>query len=117
MYQIVFYQNAKGESEVSNYIYELRKNRNKSNKIKLNKIIAYLKMLELNGLKLGEPYIKHINKEIWELRPLRDRILFAAYDNNKFVILTNFVKKTNKTPIREIDRAKKYFNEYISRGG
>ena len=116
MYKVIFYQNAKGKNEVNNYIPELRKNNSKNNNIKLNKIISYLKMLELYELRLGEPYIKHINKGIWELRPLRDRILFAAFDNNKFIILTYFVKKTNKTPTREIIRAKKCFDEYIIRG-
>lgn len=117
MYQIIFYQNSKGESEVNNYLQQLRKNKNKSNQIKLNKIIAYLRILELNGLNLGEPYIKHINREIWELRPLRDRILFAAYENNKFILLTQFMKKTNKTPVREIERAKKFLDDFKNRGG
>ena len=42
-------------------------------------------MLKANGLSLGEPYIKHIDSDIWELRPIKDRILFAYWNNNKFI--------------------------------
>ena len=66
-------------------------------------------MLKEEGLSLGEPYIKHIDNEIWELRPLRNRILFASHINNKLVLLTIFMKKT---PKKEIEKAKKYFSEY-----
>ena len=30
-------------------------------------------MLIENGLALGIPYVKHLEGEIWELRPLRNR--------------------------------------------
>jgi len=36
-------------------------------------------MLKNRGTMIGEPFIKHLEGEIWELRPLRDRILFAAW--------------------------------------
>lgn len=77
--------------------------------------MAYLKMLENNGLSLGKPYIKHIKEEIWELRPLKNRILFATLENDKFIILTYFIKKTQKTPRREIEKAKRYLKEYRNR--
>ncbi len=59
------------------------------------------------------PYLKHIDSNIWELRPLRDRILFAYLNNNKFIILTCFMKRTKKTPLTEIIRAKKLIKKYI----
>ena len=73
-------------------------------------------MLSQRGLSIGEPYIKHIDKEIWELRPLRDRILFASLYNNKFVLLSVFIKKTKKTPKREIEKAKRLLEEYNKKG-
>ena len=37
---------------------------------------------------IGEPFIKHLEGEIWELRPLRDRILFAAWlDDSLFCFI------------------------------
>ena len=73
-------------------------------------------MLRENGLSIGEPYIKHLDNDIWELRPLRDRILFAYFDNNKFILLSIFIKQTQKTPQREIEKAKKLLEDYKKRG-
>ncbi|MGN1310166.1 MAG: type II toxin-antitoxin system RelE/ParE family toxin [Clostridia bacterium] len=90
----------------------MQNNNNKTDRIKLNKIIAYMRMLEEKGLALGEPYIKHISGNIWEMRPLRDRILFATLENNKFIILNQFIKMTQKTPRREIEKAKRILENY-----
>lgn len=116
MYKIVFYQDKKGVSSVKEYIDELNQNySNKDNRVKLKKITAYINQLSEKGLELGIPYIKHIEGDIWELRPLRDRILFAYLDNNKFVLLTCFMKKTQKTPKQEIEKAKRLLKEYKRR--
>lgn len=110
--KLIFIKITIGQNEVEKYIKSLQKNNNRTNRIKLNKIIAYMRMLEQYGLTLGEPYIKHISDNIWELRPLRDRILFAQYENNKFIILTIFMKQTQKTPESEIKRAKRLFRDW-----
>ena len=107
MYQIIFYYDKNGKSEVQDYINYLREHSNsKDNKIKLSKITAYMRMLMHNGLSLGTPYIKHISNDIWELRPLKDRIFFAYIDNNNFILLSHFIKQTQKTPRKEISKAK-----------
>ena len=87
----------------------------KNSHIKLEKIRAYIKVLSNHGTQVGEPYVKHIDGEIWELRPLRDRIFFAAYVNGSFVLLHHFVKKTQKTPAREIKKAKREFADLLER--
>ena len=76
----------------------------------------YIKVLSEYGTQAGEPYIKHLDGDIWELRPLRDRILFAAWDGSSFVLLHVFMKQTQKTPPRETKRAKKYLTDYQERG-
>ena len=110
MYKIIFYKDKNGKSEIIDYINKLSKirNKNKDSKIKFTKIVSYIDLLSRNGLKLGNPYIKHIDNEIWELRPLRDRILFAYLDKNKFILLNQFLKQTQKTPKKEIEKAKGY---------
>lgn len=115
MYDVEIYEASNGKSEVKEYIFELQKKNSKESKIKFNKIIAYIRMLKEEGLSLGEPYLKHIDDKIWELRPLRDRILFASHINNKFILLTVFMKKTQKTPKQEIEKAKRYYYEYLKR--
>ena len=64
---------------------------------------------------LIEPYIKHLDGEIWELRPLKNRIMFFGYDGKQFVLLSHFIKKTQKTPKREIDKAKRLMKDYLER--
>lgn len=115
MYNIEIYETKNGKSEIKDYIRSLQGNRNKENNIKLNKILAYIRMLGEKGLTLGAPYIKHIDSEIWELRPLRDRILFACCVNNNIILLSYFMKQTQKTPVREIKKAKRYLEDYKNR--
>lgn len=115
MYDIIFYKNRKGESEIEKYLLKLQRKKDKTSRIKFNKIIAYIDMLSKYGISIGEPYIKHLNNDIWELRPLRDRILFAYYSNNKFILLSIFMKKTQKTPNIEIDKAIKNLEDFIRR--
>ena len=94
----------------------MSKRSDKDSRIKLNKIRDYVKVLSEHGTQAGEPYIKHLDGEIWELRPLRDRILFVAWINGGYVLLHQFMKKTQKTPAREIEKAKRELADLIERG-
>jgi phage-related protein len=67
------------------------------------------------GTQVGEPYIKYLGSDIWELRPLRDRILFVGWTNGSYVLLHHFRKKTQKTPAREIEKAKRELADLIER--
>lgn len=115
MYKIYFYKDKSGNEPVLDYLKELSQKKDKDSRIKLNKIMDYLKTLSEYGTCAGEPYIKHLDGEIWELRPLRDRILFAAWNGSGFVLLHVFMKRTQKTPQREIERAKRNFTDYQER--
>lgn len=116
MHEIHFYKDKDGKCPVYEYISDLARRNDKSSRIKLNKIRDYIKALEQYGLQLNEPYIKHIEGEIWELRPLRDRIFFVAWHDGQFVLLHHFMKKTPKTPRREIERARRELAELSERG-
>jgi len=76
-----------------------------------------VKALAEHGTQIGEPYVKHIDGEIWELRPIRDRILFAAAVGRRFLLLHCFLKQTQKTPAMEIEQAKRELADFIERGG
>lgn len=117
MYNIVFYKDKNGKSEIEDYLLKLQKKKDKDSRIKLNKITAYIDMLLKYGTNMGTPYVKHLDDEIWELRPLRDRILFAYWENNKLILLSIFMKKTQKTPQREIKKAKRYLEDFRKRSG
>lgn len=117
MHQIIFYQRANGEIPVLDYLRSLGKSKGKESRIKYNKIAQYIKVLEEKGTRAGEPFVKHVEGDIWELRPLQDRILFAALVGGKFVLLHTFVKRTTKTPDREKDQAKRELKDYLERSG
>ena len=115
MYNILFYKNKNGKSEVKEYLFKLQKKQDKSSKIKFNKITAYINSLSIYGVSIGQPYIKYLENDIWELRPLRDRILFAYYDKNSFILLNAFMKATRKTPKSEIEKAKRFLKDWRDR--
>lgn len=115
MHKIQFYKDKNGKSPVKEYIEHLASKKDKNSRIKLNKIRDYVKILSEYGTRAGEPYIKHLDGDIWELRPLRDRILFAAWDGDCFVLLHQFMKQTQKTPPREIEKAKRNLIDYKER--
>ncbi len=115
MHKIYFYRDKNGKEPVAEYIAELAQKKDKDSRIKLNKIRDYIKVLSEYGTQAGEPYIKHLDGEIWELRPLRDRILFVGWIQGSYVLLHQFVKKTQKTPAREIERARRELADLIER--
>ena len=115
MFDIEFYEDKNGKSEVYEYIQKLNKTNGKENRQKLKNINMYIYLLSECGISLTEPYIKKLDKEIWELRPLRDRILFASWCNNKFILLSVFMKQTQKTPKSEIEKAKRLLEDYKKR--
>lgn len=116
MYKIYFYRDRNGNEPVAEYIAELARKNDKDSRIKLGKIRDYIKVLSEYGTQAGEPYIKHLDGEIWELRPLRDRIFFVARVNESYVLLHRFMKKTQKTPAREIEKAKRELADLTERG-
>ena len=116
LHKIFFYRDRNGNEPVAEYIAELAERSDKDSRIKLNKIRDYIKVLSEYGTQAGEPYVKHLDGEIWELRPLRDRILFVAWVDGCYVLLHQFMKKTQKTPAREIEKAKREFADLMERG-
>ena len=116
MYGIHFYRDRRGHEPVSEYIEELSGKQDKDSQIKLSKIQDYINAIEEYGTAAGKPYIDHIEGEIWELRPLRDRIFFVAWNGDSFVLLHHFLKKTQKTPRNEIEQAKRELADLRERG-
>ncbi len=116
LHKIYFYKDKHGNEPVADYLKKLASKKDKDSRIKLNKIRDYVKILSEFGTHAGEPYVKHIDGSIWELRPLRDRILFVAWINDSYVLLHHFMKKTQKTPAREILKAKNEFADLVERG-
>ena len=118
MYKIRFYKDRKGNVPVLDFLRKLAKQKGKDARINLGKIQDYIKVLEEHGTRAGEPYIKKVDdkENIWELRPLGNRIFFVAWIENSFVLLHVFQKQTQKTPQRQIDQARREVKDLRERG-
>ena len=117
MYKIDIYEDEHGFCDVGEFVRDLRdrSETSKDARINFNKVVAYIDLLEEMGTRIGEPVTKHLDGEIWELRPLSNRILYAFYKDNTFLLLHHFVKKTRKTPKAEIDKAIRELEDYRRR--
>lgn len=117
MYTVDFYENAKGESDVWDFLEELRikAETNKDARIQYKQISFYIQLLQDNGTRLPDNITKHIDDGIWELRPGSNRVLYFFFKNNTFVLLHHFRKKTQKTPRPEIEKAKTERADFLSR--
>lgn len=114
MFEVEFYEKVNGEIPVENFLNSLD--------IKMrNKILMILNVLQEKGNQLREPYSKHLEDGIFEVRGKIgndiSRVLYFFYYNEKIILTNGFIKKTQKTPKKEIDLAKKYRKEYIERFG
>ena len=119
MYQIVFYEDANGVSELWEFLNDLvrRSSSNKDARIQHKQIVYYIDLLQNNGTRLPETITKNIVDDIWELRPGDNRVFYFFFQDNTFVLLHHFRKKSQKTPQREINRAIAERDDYLSRKG
>lgn len=120
MYEVITYKDRKGEDKVAEYIQELnsRMASSKDARIRYKKIMEYIGQLRRYGVAAGKPAIAHITGTgLWELRPTNDRIFFAYWKDEIFVLLHHFVKKSQKTPTREIERAEQNLKDFLERYG
>jgi len=66
------------------------------------------------GPYLGMPYVRSLGKGLYEIRAIGKegiaRVFFGA-ESKQIVILHGFVKKTDKTPKREMDIARRRLKE------
>ena len=114
MFQVEFYEKEDGDIPVEKFLNSLD--------IKMrNKILMILNVLQERGNQLREPYSKHLEDGIFEVRGKVgndiSRVLYFFYYNGKIIMTNGFIKKTQKTPISEIELAKKYRKEYLERFG
>jgi len=79
-------------------------------------LINVIQRLQLLGPDIqGTDMDKLIEGPLRELRKDRHRILYGRYGNH-FVLLTAFMKKTDKTPPEQINLAKQRFEEHQRKG-
>lgn len=115
-WDVEYYKAEKGEIPVMDFLLRLPP------KIRA-KTFSEIELLKKHGVNLRELYVKPIKGEkyngIFELRTKFasdvNRIFYFAWSNNRFVLLIGFVKKDEKAPKMELDRALTYKKDYERR--
>ena len=108
-YDVEYYEKADGSRPAEDFIL--------SQDAKMQaKIFATLELLEIKGPGLREPFSKPLGDGIFEVRAKQgsdiSRVLYFFVVGRKVILTNGFIKKTQKTPSREIDRAKQYRADY-----
>ena len=111
-FEIIFYDKTDGTEPAKDFLMELD--------IKMRaKMVRTIEILQNNGVSLREPYSKSLNDGIFELRAKVgsdiSRVLYFFFVGHKIILTNGFIKKTQKTPQAEIERAKQYREDYLSR--
>ncbi|MBR4139913.1 MAG: type II toxin-antitoxin system RelE/ParE family toxin [Lachnospiraceae bacterium] len=111
-YEVIFYEKQNGECPVEDFLNSLDK------KMRA-KLSGLLTILQEHGNLLREPYSKPLGDGIFELRGQVgndiSRILYFFYFEGKIIVTNGFIKKTQKTPKNEIEKAKQYRKEFVER--
>lgn len=111
-YSVEYYEKEDGSKPAEEFIL--------SQDVKMRaKIFAMLELLEEKGPALREPYSKHLDDGIFEIRAKQGsditRVLYFFVIGKKAILTNGFVKKTAKTPPSEIKKAKLYRDDHLRR--
>ena len=112
MYEIILYDTEDERCPVQELLDSLKPKL-------LAKTLRTIDLLEMNGPLLREPYSKPLDDGIFEIRTKFGsditRVLYFFVVGKKVILTNGFIKKSQKTPQAEIELAKKYRAEYLSR--
>lgn len=110
--KVIFYQEDNGDFPVVDFMNE--------QSVKLRaRIVRTIELLEADGHMLRMPNSKPLEDGIFELRDhdeeKNSRVLYFFFDGNEAVLTNGFIKKTQKTPRKEIALAKKRRARYLEK--
>ncbi|QHM51205.1 type II toxin-antitoxin system RelE/ParE family toxin [Lactiplantibacillus plantarum] len=118
MYEIEVYEDRNGYSEIKSWLDSLNESKQKDDHKVLKKIRYQLKILEKLGTDIRPPHskvLKGYKYPIMELRPQPERIFYASYDGDKFVLLSHYTKRQNRTDRRQVKHAIMLLEDWLAR--
>ena len=104
-WSIEFYATARGESPAEEYIANLPDHEQAG-------VYRYIDLLRQFGVARGMPIARHIQGDLWELRPGPHRVFYFAVTGRRCIILSGYRKRGAKAPAREIARALRYMADW-----
>ena len=114
MPNVYFYQSENAKRPIDEFFKSLPDIKTKA------KILSIIQRLEASGsTMLRPPESKKLTNDIWELRIKYNkniyRLLFFTQPNETYIITNGFIKKTDKTPEVEIEKAQNYRKNYLNK--
>ncbi len=111
-FEIIFYDLPNGEKPALEFLLSVN--------VKLRaKISRDIELLRDNGTALREPYSKPLGDGIFELRTKCgsdiSRVLYFFVIGRRIILTNGFIKKSDKTPRAEKEKAIGYMKEYMNR--
>ena len=111
-FEVQFYEKENGERPAEEFMLSV------DDKMRA-KLSGLVKVLAEKGNNLREPYSKYLEDGIFELRGMVgndiSRVLYFFYYEGKIILTNGFIKKTQKTPRKQIKLAKERRKDYIER--
>ena len=111
-FEIEFYSSEDGREPVAEFLDSL------DSKMSA-KLVGLMEILEEKGTELRMPYSEHLEDGIFELRCKQGsnitRVMYFFYVGRKIVVTNGFVKKTQKTPAKELKLAKDRRADWLNR--
>jgi phage-related protein len=111
-FEIEFYSSEDGREPVAEFLDSL------DSKMSA-KLVGLMEILEEKGTELRMPYSEHLEDGIFQLRCKQGsnitRVMYFFYVGKKIVATNGFVKKTQKTPAKELKLAKERRADWLSR--
>jgi phage-related protein len=105
--EVVFFESESGNQPARDFIKSLTKEE--------KRIIGADVRIVQNSFPIGLPLVRKLRPKLWEIRSdLKDGInrVFFTFINEKIILLHGIVKKTQKTPPKEINVATERIKEY-----
>ena len=104
-WEVEYYVTSTGKEPAKDFIESLP--------VKLKaKAFRDIGLLEEFGTEIKMPYSKHLKEGVYELRVRlgndRSRILYFFFRDQKIVLTNGFIKKTQKVPPAELEKALRY---------
>lgn len=78
-----------------------------------------MEQLRVRNVRAREPLVRHLEGDLWELREESQtniyRIIYFFFTGRRIVLLHGFQKKSQKTPRKELDLAKRRYGDFVVR--
>lgn len=109
-WKIVYYISSNGENPVSDFLDTLQQQTQ-------SKVLRIFHNIEEYGLQSVIPHIKKLSgTPFWEIRILGQdsiRIIYVVAMEFQILVLHGFIKKTQKTPLKELEIANKRYQKIL----